>query len=191
MDVLNNDALMKKLNESTIRIHTVEIQSTCEVHQVLKKFSLLSFLEVLRIRENSLKFKDVSYLRSFLKNASNQYELDLCHTKFKERSFLAFICALHHCKNLTSLILTDNSLTEEEINGLITVFESVKNLKTLKLSKCILTETQANAILHKHEQAKNIVTLDLSHNGIQGNDIIVGICQLQFLEELNLSHNRV
>ena len=191
MDVLNNDALMKKLNESTINIHTVEIQSTCEVHQVLKKFSLLSFLEVLRIRENSLKFKDVSYLRSFLKNVCNQYELDLCHTKFKESSFLAFICALHHCKNLTSLILTDNRLTEEEINGLITVFESVKNLKTLKLSKCILTETQANAILHQHEQAKNIVSLDLSHNAIQGNEIIVGICQLQFLQELNLSHNRV
>ena len=191
MDVLNNDALLKKLNESTISIHTVEIQSTCEVHQVLKKFSLPTCLRVLRIGENSMNFEDITDLLKYLRSVNNLHELDLCRTKFNESTFFIFISALHYCKDITSLVLTDNSLTEQEINGLITVFESVKNLKTLKLSKCILTETQANAILHKHEQVKNIVSLDLSHNAIQGNKIIVGICQLLSLEKLELSHNCV
>ena len=191
MDVLNNDALLKKLNESTITIQTVEIQSTCKVHQVLEKFYLLSFLEVLRIRENSLDLEDITDLLRCLPSLNNLHELDLYRTKFRESTFLAFICCLNHCKDITSLILTDNSLTEQEMNGLITVVKSLKNLKILKLSKCILTETQANAILHTHEQAKNIVTLDLSHNAIQGNEIIVGICQLQSLKELNLSHNSI
>ena len=192
LDVLNNDALLKKLNESTVSIHTVEIQSTCQVHQVLRKnvFSP-SCLKVLRIKENSLNFEDVTDLIRFLNSASNLHELNLCRTKFKESSFLTFISAFHYCKDLTSLILTDNSLTQQEINGLITLLELVKNLKTLNLSKCILTETQANVILHKHEQAKNIVSLDLSHNAIQGNEIIVGICQLLSLEKLELSHNCV
>ena len=192
MDVLNNDALLRKLKESTISIHTVEIQSTCKVQQVIRKnvFSP-SCLKVLRIKENSLNFEDVTDLIRFLNTASNLHELDLCRTKFKESSFLTFISAFHYCKDLTSLILTDNSLTQQEINGLITLLELVKNLKTLNLSKCILTETQANAILHKHEQAKDIVSLDLSHNAIQGNEIVVGICQLQSLQELDLSHNLV
>ena len=191
MDVLNNDVLMKKLNESTISIHTVEIQSTCEVHQVLEKLSLPSCLKVLRIRENSLNFEDNVDLLRYLRRLSNLHELDLCRTKFNERTFCIFISALNYCKDLTSLILTDNSLTEQEINGLITVFELVKNLKILNLSQCILTETQANTILHKQEQAKNIVSLNLSHNAIQGNEIIAGICQLQSLQELDLSHNSV
>ena len=191
MDVLNNDALLKKLNESTISIHTVEIQSTCKVHQVLKKFSLPSYLKVLRIRGNSLNIEDVTALLKFLHSVNYLHELDLCRTKFKERTFFIFISALNYSKDITSLIFTDNSLTEQEINGLITVLESVKNLKTLNLSKSILTETQANAILHKHEQAKNIVSLNLSYNAIQGNEIVVGICQLPSLQELDLSHNCV
>ena len=191
LDVLNNDALLKKLNESTISIHTVAIKSTCKVHQVLKKISLPSCLKVLRIGGNSFNFEDVTVLLKFLHSVNNLHELDLCRTKFTERTFFIFISALNYCKHLTSLILTDNSLTEQEISGLITSLESVKNLKTLNLSKCILTETQANAILHKHEQAKNIVSLNLSHNAIQGNEIVVGVCQLQSLEELDLSHNCV
>ena len=192
MDVLNNDALLKKLNESTISIHTVEIQSTCKVHKVLEKLSLPSCLKVLHIRKNSLNFEDnVDLLRS-LRRLSNLCELDLCRTKFNESTFCIFISALNYCRDLTTLILTDISLiTEQEINGLISVFDSVKNLKTLNLSHCILTETQANAILHKHDQAKNIVALNLSHNAIQGNEIVVGICQLQSLQELDLSHNCV
>ena len=189
LDVLNNDALLKKFKESTIIIHTLEIESTCEVDQVLKKISFPSCLKVLRIRENSLSFEDITDLPRYLRRVSNLHELDLCRTKFNESTFFIFTSALNYCKHLTSLILTDNSLTEQEINGLISVLESVKNLKTLNLSKCILTETQANAILHKQEQAKNIVSLDLSHNAIQGNEIIIGICQLQSLEELDLSHN--
>ena len=188
LDVLN-DVLMKKLNESTINIHTVEIQSTCEVHQVLRKYSLPSCLKVLRINENSLNLKDISDLVRCLCSVSALHELDLCGTKFKESSFFAFICVLNNCKDLTSLILTDNGLTEPQITGLITAFESLKNLKILNLSKSNLTETQANDILQKHGQAKNIVSLDLSQNSLQGNEIVIGISQLQSLQELNLSHN--
>ena len=189
MDVLNNDVLLKKLNESTITMDTVEIQSTCKVHQVLKKISFPSYLKVLRIRENSLSFEDITDLLRCLRSGNNLHELDLCRTKFNESTFFIFVSALNYCKHLTSLTLADNSLTAQDINGLISVLESVKNLKTLNLSKSILTETQANAILNKHEQAKNIVSLDLSHNAIQGNEIVVGICQLQSLEKLDLSHN--
>ncbi len=129
LDVLNNDALKKKLNESTINIHTVEIQSTCEVHQVLRKYSLPPYLKVLRIHENSLKFEDISELVRCLGSVRALDELDLCHTKFKESSFFAFICVLNNCKDLTSLILANNGLTEPQITGLITAFESMKNLK--------------------------------------------------------------
>ncbi len=191
LDVLNNDALIKKLNESTINIHTVEIQSTCEVHQVLRKYSLPPCLKDLRILENSLKFEDIPELVRCLGSVSALDELDLCHTKFKESSFFAFICVLNNCKDLTSLILADNGLTEPQITGLITAFESMKNLKNLNLSKSNLTDTQTNEILQKYGQAKNIVSLDLSQNTLQGNEIVIGICQLQSLEELDLSHNHI
>ncbi len=191
LDVLNNDGLKKKLNESTINIHTVEIQSTCEVHQVLRKYSLPPCLKVLRIHENSLKFEDISELVRCLGSVSSLDELDLCHTKFKESSFFAFICVLNNCKDLTSLILADNGLTEPQITGLITAFESMKNLKNLNLSKTNLTDTQTNEILQKYGQAKNIVSLDLSQNTLLGNEIVIGICQLQSLEELDLSHNHI
>ncbi len=65
----------------------------------------------------------------------------------------------------------------------------MKNLKYLNLSKSNLTETQANDILQKHGHAKNIVSLDLSQNSLEGNEIVIRICQLQSLQELNLSHN--
>ena len=191
LDVLDNDALMKKLNESTINIHTVEIQSTCEVHKVLRKYSLPSCVKVLRMNENSLNLKDISDLVRCLCSVSALHELDLCRTKFKESSFFAFICLLNNCKDLRSLILTDNGLTEPQITGLVTAFESMKNLKNLNLSNNNLTETQVNDILQKHGQAKNILSLDLSQNSLQGNDIVIGICQLQSLEELNLSHNHI
>ena len=189
LDVLNNDALMKKLNESTINIHTVEIQSTCEVHQVLRKYSLPSCLKVLRVNENSLNLKDISDIVRCLFSVSALHELNLCCAKFKESSFFAFICVLNNCKDLTSLILTDNGLTEPQITGLITAFESLKNLEILNLSKSNLTETQANDILQNHGQAENILSLDLSQNSLQGNEIGIGISQLQSLQELNLSHN--
>ena len=192
LDVLNNDALLKKLNESTISIHTVEIQSMCKVHQVLKKLSFPSSLKVLCINENTLDYGEVSQLVKFLSSVNNLHELHLGHTKFKESSFLGFICALYFCEDVTSLILTDNSLNEQAITELITaVNKSMKNLQILNVSKCILTETQANVILHNDEQAKNIVSLILSHNAIQGNEIVAGICQLQSLQELDLSHNSV
>jgi Ran GTPase-activating protein (RanGAP) involved in mRNA processing and transport len=134
---------------------------------------------------------DVSELVRCLNIVANLQELHICRTKFKERTFLGLSCALSICKNLTSLILTDNSLTGQEINALINAVEMMKNLKILNLSKCNLTETQAKAILHKHEQAENIVSLDLSHNTLQGNEIVIAICQLHSLEELDLSHNCV
>ena len=189
--VLDNDALLKKLNEFTIDIHTVEIRSTCKVHQVLKKYSLPSCLKVLRINENNLNFEDISDLGRLLSSVNGLHELYLSRTKFKESSFFAFICVLNNCKDLRSLFLTDNGLTKEDITCLITAFKSMKNLENLTLSKSNLTETQANDILQKHGQAENIVSLDLSHNAIQGNEIIIGICQLQSLEELNLSHNYI
>ncbi len=111
--------------------------------------------------------------------------------KFKEGSFCALICVVSNCKDLTSLILTDNSLTGQEITCLITNFESMKNLKTLNLSNNNLTSTQANDILQKYGQAKNIVSLDLSQNSLEGNEIVIRICQLQSLQELNLSHNHI
>ena len=191
LDVLNNDALLKKLNESTINIHTVEIQSTCEVHQVLRKYSLPSCLKVLRINENSLNVKDISEIFKCFNSMSALHELDFCRTKFKESSFGALICVVSNCKDLTSLILTDNSLTGQEITCLITNFESMKNLKTLNLSNNNLTSTQANDILQKHGQAENIVSLDLSQNTLQGNEIVIRVCQLQSLQELNLSHNNI
>ena len=189
--VLDNDTLLKKLNEFTIYIDTVEIGSNCKVHQVLSKYSLPSCLKVLRIDENNLNFEDISDLVRSLSSMNGLRELYLSRTKFKESSFFAFICVLNNCKDLRSLFLTDNGLTKEDITCLITAFKSMKNLENLTLSKSNLTEKQANDILQKHGQAKNIISLDLSQNAIQGNEIIIRICQLPSLEELNLSHNYI
>ena len=191
MALLDNDDLFEKLNASTINIHTVEIESTCKLQHALRKFSLPSCLTVLRINENTLNDEDVSALFKSLKTVNDLHELDLSCTKFTERrSSSQFLSVLVSCGSLRELCLTDNSLTSLELNYLIPEFESMKNLVNLNLSKSNMTETQANDILQKLE-SKSIVSLDLSQNAIQGNEISIGICHLQSLEELNLSHNHI
>ena len=189
LKVLDSDALVKRLNESTIDIHTVEIESTCKLNPVLSRYSVPSCLKVLRINDNNLNIGDISDLVRSLSGVNSLHELDLRRTKFEEGSFYAFISVLSSCNDLRSLSLTDNGLTKQEIAGLITTFKSMKNLDKLNLSKGNITEAQANDMLQKLEQANNIATLDLSHNVLQGNEIILEICQLQSLEEVDLSHN--
>ena len=189
--VLNKDDLMQKLNESTIGIHTVEIQSTCKLEQVLVNYSLPPCLEVLRISDNTLDEEDIFALIRSLRNMKGLHELDLCCTKFTETSFNCFITVLIKCSDLRRLCLIDNGLTKQDVNCLITALESLKNLKNLNLSKNDVTETQANDILQKYGEGKSIVSLDLSQNVLQGNEIIVRICKLDLLEELNLSHNHI
>ena len=191
LKVLNNDAVMERLNEPSIDIHTVEIESTCKLHQVLSRYSLPSCLRVLRINDNNLNILDICELPKFSHSMNSLHTLDLCCTKFKDSSFYALISVLNSCKGLISLSLTDNGLTKAEITGLITTFESTRNLKKLNLSKSNITEAQANDILQKLEQANKITSLDLSHNALQGNKIVLGICQLQSLEEVDLSHNYI
>ncbi len=186
-----NDDLLKKLVESTIDIHTVEIQTTCEVQKVMRKYSLPSCLKVLRICDNSLEDEDIFALHRSLKNMKSFQELDLSHTKFKESSFDFFACALNKCKELVTLSLTDNGLTKKELNWLITAFESMNNLNILNLSKNNLTEAQASHILQKLREGKSIISLNLSKNAIQGHEIIMEICKLESLDELDLSHNHV
>jgi hypothetical protein len=106
--VLNNDDLMKKIKESTINIHTVEIQSTCKLQQVLKNYSLLPCLEVLRISDNTLDEEDIFGLIRSLRNMKGLYELDLCCTKFTETSFNCFLTVLIKCSDLRRLCLKDN-----------------------------------------------------------------------------------
>ena len=191
LKVLDSDALVKRLNESTIDIHTVETESTCKLNQVLSRYSLPSCLTVLRVNDNNLNIGDISDLVRSLSGVNSLHELDLRRTKFEECSFYAFISVLSSCKDLRSLSLTDNGLTKPEIAGLITAFKSMKNLEKLNLSKSNISKTQLNDMLQKLEQAKNFTTLDLSQNALQGNEIIAGICQLQSLEEVDLSHNYI
>ena len=186
---LNHDRLLKKLNESVINVHTVEIQSTCKLKEVLEKYSLPPCLKFLRITDNNLDYEDIFALSS--SNVKNLHELDLSRTKFKGNSFSCLMTVLFNCSDIERLFLTDNSLTEEERNCLVIAFNSIKNIKNLKLSKSNLTEAQANDILQKHEDGKTIVSLDLSQNAIQGDKIISKICKLKSLEELNLSHNHI
>ena len=191
--VLRNDALMKKLQESTITVDIVSIQSSCKVLQVLRNYSLPSSLKVLQIHGSSLNLEEISDLVTSLGNVNGLQELHLYGTKFLESSSFAFVCVLNKCKDLASLTLSENSLTEQELNGLTTAlnFESMKNLKNLNLSKNNFNATQVNDILNKLAQAESIVSLDLSQNALQGTEIVSGICKLQSLEELNLSHNSV
>ncbi|CAB4036828.1 NLR family CARD domain-containing 3-like, partial [Paramuricea clavata] len=182
---------MQKLNEFTIGIHTVEIQSTCKLEQVLVNYSLPPCLEVLRISDNTLDEEDIFALIRSLRNMKGLHELDLCCTRFTESSFNCFITVLIKCSDLRRLCLTDNGLTKQDVNYLITAFESLKNLKNLNLSKNNVTETQANDILQKYGEGNSIVSLDLSQNALQGNEIIVRICKLDSLEEVNLSHNHI
>ena len=183
---MDSDALLKRLNESTTSIHTVEIESTCKLHQVLIRYSLPSCLRVLRIKDNSLNFEDICDLVSSLSRVNSLHELDLCRTKFEECSFNSFLCVLRYLRGLS---LADNGLTDQEITNLITALKLMRSLKRLNLSKSKITETQANVLLQELEQANQIASLDLSHNALQGNEIIIGICQLQSLQEVDLSHN--
>ena len=187
--VLNSDTLMERLKESTNDIHTVEIKSTCKLHQVLSRYSLPSCLKVLRINDNNLNFEDISDLGDCLKSVKSLHSLDIRRTKFNQCSFSVLLALIVHCKTLRSLSLTDNDLTEIEITNLITVFESMQNIKQLDLSKNNITETQASDILQKLKPGNNITVLDLSHNALQGNKIIEAICQMQSLEEVNFAHN--
>ena len=191
LTILNDDHFLKKLNESTINIHTVEIQSTCKLEEVLKKYSLPSCLKSLRITDNNLDYEDIFTLIRSLRTVKNLHELHLIGTKFKVSSFICFISVLIDCSDIQSLCLTDNGLTEEERNCLVTTFSSKKNLKNLNLTKNNLTETQANDVLLKHGESKTTVSLDLSQNALQGDKIISKICKLMSLEELNLSHNHI
>ena len=189
--VLNSDTLMERLKESTNDIHTVEIESTCKLHQVLSRYSLPSCLNVLHINDNNLNFEDISDLGKCLRSVKSLHSLDLRRTTFNQCSFSVLLAIIVHCKTLRSLSLTDNDLTEIEITNLIAVFESVQNIKQLDLSKNNITETQANDILQKLKPGNNITVLDLSHNALQGNKIIEVICQIQSLEEVNFAHNYI
>ena len=189
--VLNSDTLMERLKESTIDIRTVEIESTCKLHRVLSKYSLPSCLNVLRINDNNLNLQDISELLKSSTSLSSLHILVLCRTVFEDSSFYALISVLSNCKDLISLSLTNNGLTKQEVNCSIVAFESMRNLEKLNLSKSNITETQANNILQELEQANKIASLDLSHNALQGKEVIVGICQLQSLQEVDLSHNYI
>ena len=189
--ILNDDHLLKKLNESTINAHTVEIQSKCKLEEVLKKYSLPPCLKLLSITDNNLDYDDVFALVRSSGSLKNVRELDFSCTKFKGSSFVGLLSAFVNCSDVQSVCLTDNGLADEDLNCLITAFNSIKNVKKLKLSKNNLTEAQANDILQKHGEGKTIVSLDLSQNALQGDEIITNICKLKSLEELNLSHNHI
>ena len=191
LTVLNDDHLLKKLNESTISIHTVEIQSTCKLQKVLKKYSLPPCLKLLSIANNNLDYEDVFALVRSSDSVKNLHELDLSRTKFKGNSFSCLMAVLLNCSGIQRFCLTDNGLTKDERNYLITVSSSMKNLKNFNFTKNNLTEPQANDILQKHGKGKTIVSLDLSQNALQGDEIISNICKLKSLEELNLSHNYI
>ena len=188
--ILDNDDLMEKLNASTINIHTVEIESTCKLHQAVRVFSLPSCLTVLRINDNMLNLEDICALIRSLSTVNSLHELCVSHTRFKDNAFISFLNVLTSCSSLRKLCLIDNGLNKQEINFLITAFDSLKNLVNLNLSKSNVTETQVIDILQKQE-GKSIVSLDLSQNVLQGNEIIFRICHLQSLEELNLSCNHI
>ena len=182
---------MERLKESTTNIHTVEIESTCKLHRVLSRYSLPSCLKVLCINNNNLNLKDISELLKSSSSLGSLHILVLCRTVFEDSSFYALISVLRNCKDLISLSLTNNGLTKQEVDCSIRAFESMRNLEKLNLSKSNITETQANNILQELEQANKIASLDFSHNALQGKEIIVGICQLQSLQEVDLSHNYI
>ncbi|XP_028411743.1 uncharacterized protein LOC114534494 [Dendronephthya gigantea] len=192
LSLLHNDDLLKELNASTINIHTLEIQSSCEVHKVLSLYSIPSCLKVLQINNNNLNYEDIVALNRFLGSMNGLNELDLSGTKCIKDYVGSFLVVVSSCRNLRKLCLTDNDLTEEEINDyLIPTLESINDLVNINLSKSNLTETQANRILQKHRESKSALSLDLSQNALQGSEIIKGLCQLQSLEEINLAYNHV
>ena len=188
--ILDNDHLLKKLEESASNISTVEIQSTCKLEDVLKKYSLPSSLKSLRITENILDYKDVLALVRSSSIVKKLDELDLSRTKFEENSFSLFSSVLD-CSDIQRLYLTDIALPEHERKCLVTVLNFMNNLKRVNLSKNNLADAQANDILHKHGESKTVVSLDLSRNALQGDKVISKILKLKSLEELNLSHNHI
>ena len=190
LTILNDDHLLKKLKESTINIHTVEIQSKCKLEEALQKYSLPPCVKLLSITDNNLDYDDVFTLVRSSGSLKNLRELDFSCTKFKGSSFVGLLSAFVNCSDIQRVCLTDNGLTEEDRNCLTTAFNFVENLKSLNISKNYLTEAQANDILQKHE-GKTIVSLDLSQNALQGDEIITNICKLKSLEELNLSYNHI
>ena len=188
--LLDNDDLFEKLNTPTINISTVEIESTCKLQQALTKFPLPPCLTALSIENNHLNDEDIMALVRSLRSVNELHELDLSATTFTEGSSCLFSRVLVSCGNLTKLCLTRNSLTNQDFDFLIPAFQSMKNLAHLNLSKSNLTGTQAREILQK-QKSNSMVSLNLSHNTLQGNEIITGICYLQSLEKLNLSHNHI
>ncbi|XP_028399723.1 protein NLRC5-like isoform X1 [Dendronephthya gigantea] len=183
--VLDDDLLLKRLKESTIEIHTIEIHSRCEVHKVLNVYSLPSCLKILRIINNVLNFDDIYFLKRCFSTENSLQELDLSRTKFEENSFHSFISVLMNRNDLTRLILTDNCLTKHEISSLLESLKCMTSLKNVDLSKNNLS------VFEIHGQLHNIVSLDLSHSALQGDTSIIEICKLQSLEEINLSHNHI
>ncbi|XP_028399720.1 uncharacterized protein LOC114523089 isoform X1 [Dendronephthya gigantea] len=183
--VLDDDLLLKRLKESTVEIHTIEIHSRCEVHKVLSVYSLPSCLKIFRIANNILDYEDIFALVRSFRSENNLQELDLSRTKFEKNIFHSFISVLMNCNDLTRLNLTDNCLTKHEISSLLESLKCMTSLKNLHLSKNNLS------VFEIHGQLDNIVSLDLSHNALQGNTSIIDICKLQSLEEINLSHNHI
>ncbi|XP_028399724.1 uncharacterized protein LOC114523090 isoform X2 [Dendronephthya gigantea] len=183
--VLDDDLLLKRLKESTLEIHTIEIHSRCEVHKVLSVYSLPSCLKILRIINNILDYEDIFALVRCFRSENNLQELDLSRTKFEENNFYSFINVLIKCNDLTSLILTDNFLTKHENSSLMESLKCMTSLKNLNLSKNNLS------VFEIHGQFDNIISLDLSHSALQGNTCIIEICKLQSLEEINLSDNHI
>ncbi|XP_028399727.1 uncharacterized protein LOC114523093 [Dendronephthya gigantea] len=183
--VLDDDLLLKRLKESTVEIHTIEIHSRCEVHKVLSVYSLPTCLKILRIINNILNFDDIYFLKRCFSSENSLQELDLSRTKFEENSFHSFISVLMNRNDLTRLILTDNCLTKHEISSLLESLKCMTNLKNVDLSKNNLS------VFEIHGQLDNIVSFDLSHSALQGNTSIIEICKLQSLEEINLSHNHI
>ena len=175
------------LDSSTINICTVEIQPTCKLQDVLSKFPLPSSLNVLRINNNNLDYEDILALCRCLKNVNGLCELNITGTKFS--GAFSLLSVLDSCSDLKKIVLTDNGFVGNEIKSLKSVLECMRNLETLNLSKSNFTATQANDILQKH--GKSIASLNLSGNALTGNEITVGICQLQCIEEVNLSNNHI
>ena len=188
--ILDNDHVLKKLEESASNIHTVEIQSACKLEEVLEKYSLPQCLKFLRITENILDYKDVLALVRSSSIVKKLHELDLSRTKFEEYSFSLFSSVLD-CSDVQRLYLTDIGLAERERKCLVIVLNSMNNLKNVNLSKNKLTDAQANDILHKYGESKTVVSLDLSQNALQGDKIIGKILKLKSLKGLNLSHNHI
>ena len=113
LDLLKNNDLLKELNASTINIHTVEIQSSCELHKLINLYSIPSGVKVLLINNNNLNYEDIVALNGYLGSADGLDELDLSGTKCMKDYVSSYLMTLSSCRNLRKLCLTDNGLTEQ------------------------------------------------------------------------------